>query len=192
MTKLLYVHGLASSGQSNTVRNLREMLPNVEVNSPDIPLNPNLAFKLLKFLCREEAPDLIIGSSMGGMFAQQLHGFRKILVNPSFHVSEFMSKNIGEQPFLNRRLNGAKTFNISMNLCEKYAALEQKQFYGITECDIENTYAFFGDDDKLVNCKEAYLDYYKHSFIFNGGHRLNSGNIRNIIVPFINKILKLT
>lgn len=43
---------------------------------------------------------------MGGMFAGQLRGYRKILVNPAFHVSEFMRTQIGVHEFLNPRQDG--------------------------------------------------------------------------------------
>ena len=71
--------------------------------SPDLPVAPQEALDMLRHLCELEQPQLIIGTSMGGMFAQQLRGYKKILVNPAFHVSEFMRTQIGVHEFLNPR-----------------------------------------------------------------------------------------
>ena len=81
--KILYVHGFASSGQSGTAGRIREVFPNATVIAPDVPVKPLEAVDLLNKVCREEQPDLIIGTSMGGMYAEQLRGFDRICVNPA-------------------------------------------------------------------------------------------------------------
>lgn len=87
---VMYIHGLSSSGASSTASNLRKLLPQYDVLSPDLPIQPQEALTMLKDLCELYKPEIIIGTSMGGMFAQQLRGYKKILVNPAFHASEFM------------------------------------------------------------------------------------------------------
>ena len=52
---------------------------------------------------------------MGGMFAQQLYDCKKIIVNPAFHVSRTMRKQIGICPFLNPRKDSAITYTITPN-----------------------------------------------------------------------------
>ena len=103
--KILYIHGLSSSGSSSTAKNLRMFCPNYEILSPDLPILPDEALDMLRSLCKKEHPNIIIGTSMGGMFAGQLRGYRKILVNPAFHVSEFMRTQIGVHEFRKRLLN---------------------------------------------------------------------------------------
>ena len=85
--KLVYFHGFGSSHASGTVETLRRELPNDEVVAPDIPVDPVEALPYLKELCEKEQPDLILGTSMGGMYAQQMRGFTRILVNPAFTMS---------------------------------------------------------------------------------------------------------
>ncbi len=93
---ILYVHGLSSSGQSGTVDLLRRYFPQAEIVAPDLPLDPTAALQLLRDTCETHHPDLIIGTSMGGMFAQQLFGYRKILVNPAFRLFEILKQLKGE------------------------------------------------------------------------------------------------
>ena len=50
---------------------MRRELPNDEVVAPDIPVDPAEALPYLKELCEKEQPDMIVGTSMGGMYAQE-------------------------------------------------------------------------------------------------------------------------
>lgn len=188
MRKILYVHGLSSSGNSNTVKALRQLLVDDCILAPDLPINPVEALELLHDLCHHENPDAIIGTSMGGMFAQHLHGYRKILVNPAFHVSTSMRKNIGVHPFFNSRTDGIDSYEITHELCDKYPALESSQFLGIKPFDILHTYGLFVTNDDLVDCSQEYLKYYKHMIEFGGGHRLTTLNIEQLIVPLLDNI----
>jgi len=77
--KLLYIHGLSSSGNSSTAKNLARLLPDVVIIALDLPINPMEAIQLLHKICKAELPDVIIRTSMGGMYAQQMYGFKKIL-----------------------------------------------------------------------------------------------------------------
>ena len=115
----------------------------MEIISPDIPLNPTEVLELLYTLCRETAPYIIIGTSMGAMFAQQMHSYRKLLVNPALQVSEIMRQNIGVNPFFS-----ATEFVIDEPLCQAYEAMEAHQFDGII--DREHTWGLFGTEDDLV------------------------------------------
>ncbi|MBQ2289870.1 MAG: esterase, partial [Bacteroidaceae bacterium] len=82
--KLLYVHGFASSGSSGTVMTLRRHLDSWRVIAPDLPVDPFDALELLREIVEKEQPDVVVGTSMGGMFTQQLWGVPRIIVNPSF------------------------------------------------------------------------------------------------------------
>ena len=72
---ITYLHGFGSSGQSGTVSHLRNLMPEYNVLAPDIPVNPAEALPFLKNYCETNHPDLIIGTSMGGMYAMQMHDY---------------------------------------------------------------------------------------------------------------------
>lgn len=192
---ILYIHGLASSGDSSTAKNLRLLLPEATIIAPDLPVDPHLALAMLRKICIEEQPDNIIGTSMGGLFAQKLRGYKKILVNPAFHVSRFMRKNMGIQTFLNPRKDGVHHFVITRELCDEYEKIESEQFNAIDDKEKLLTWALFGTNDTLVNCQEEYRRYYTpcdpsrigliQSKSFEGGHRLNRQIIINEIIPLL-------
>lgn len=187
--KILYIHGLSSSGSSSTTRNLQALLPDYSVLSPDLPVAPQEALDMLWHLCELEQPQLIIGTSMGGMFAQQLRGYKKILVNPAFHVSEFMRTQIGVHEFLNPRRNGETHYEITSDLCDAYQKVEKGQFSDITEFDKENTYALFGTKDTLVHGYDEFMSHYEKASWFEGEHRLNLEVMRSSVIPLIEKIM---
>ena len=109
--KLIYFHGFGSSAQSGTIRTLRRMLSDFEVIAPDIPVDPADALPFLKQLCEDEQPDVVIGTSMGGMYAQQMFGFNRICVNPAFEMST-MSKvlKVGTFEYFNPRMAPSAIF----------------------------------------------------------------------------------
>ena len=188
--KILYFHGFASSGATGTAETLRRLLPEVDIISPDIPVDPQDALPFLQELCKQENPDLIIGTSMGAMYAQQMFGYRKICVNPAFNMSR-MSKVLktGEHPFLNGRKDNQKTFKITKEIIQHFNMMERQQFKGITDFDKENTYGLFGIRDNMVNTYDLFKKYYKNAQRFDGEHQLNEKALRNAVLPLARQIL---
>ena len=68
----MYLHGFGSSAASDTVKTLRELLPDFDVVAPDIPVDPAEALPFLRGVCMNEVPDVVVGTSMGGMYAQMM------------------------------------------------------------------------------------------------------------------------
>lgn len=190
--KIIYFHGFASSGATGTVQMLRAMMPEVEVLSPDIPVDPVEALPFLQTLVAAEQPDLIIGTSMGGMYAQQMHGYRKICVNPAFNMSK-LSKVLrpGVHKFLNGRKDNAKDFRITKEIIQHFFMMEMQQFKGITDFDKENTWGLFGIHDTLVNTYDLFKKYYPNAIRFDGEHSLNEKALRSTVIPLVKQILSL-
>ncbi|MCH5345603.1 MAG: hypothetical protein J1E63_00755 [Muribaculaceae bacterium] len=182
---VLYVHGFASSGNSGTAATIQKYLPNCRVIAPDLPIDPNEALMLLRKIIAEQKVDVVVGTSMGGMFAQKLRGIPKVLVNPSFHVSESMKNKIGVVPFFKKRQDGASEFEVTPQLCDAYKAIETPQFDNIDEHEKSITYGLFGTEDDVINCEEEYSRYYPKKMIFFGGHRLSEKVIHDYVIEAI-------
>ena len=144
--KVLFVHGLASSGAYKLAEMLRINLK-AEVVAPDVPIDPDEALELLWGLCVTEQPDLVVGLSWGGFLTLQLQGIRRAVINPDLHVSRFMRTMVGEAEYLSPRRDGAKTFIITDELCDRYEALENSPYDGT-----ESILGLFADHDELVHC----------------------------------------
>ena len=191
--KLVYFHGFASSGASGTAQLLAKLFPSGEVIAPDIPLDPDEALPFLTELVKKEQPDIIIGTSMGGMYAQQMRGVLRICVNPAFQMSS-LSKvlHTGTFKWLNGRKNHEKEFKVTHEILQHFRAMERRQFDGITEADKELCFGLFGMDDTTVNPMNAcqtFLQHYPHATRFEGGHRLNEKVVRKVLLPLMQDLL---
>lgn len=190
--KLVYFHGFASSGASGTVQLLRKIFPSAQVVAPDIPVDPEEALPMLQKLVQAEQPDVIVGTSMGGMYAQQMHGFLRICVNPSFRISSSKLLHTGVHKWLNGRKNHEKEFRITADIIKRYNQMERKQFDGITPDDRELCYGLFGINDTSVNPINAYntfTKYYTHAERFEGEHQLNDKVIHKVLLPLLKQLL---
>lgn len=186
--KILYVHGFCSSGQSGTVVKIREMLPGATVVAPDLPLHPAEAMDLLHHTCETENPDLIIGTSMGGMYAEMLYGYDRILVNPAFQMGDTMLKHgmLGKNTFLNPRQDGVQEFIVTKALVEEYKEITAKCFAGVTEEESrDRVYGLFGDEDPVVHTRDLFSQHYRNAISFHGEHRMNDKILLHSVLPVV-------
>lgn len=186
--KILYVHGFSSSGQSGTVVKIREMLPGATVVAPDLPLHPAEAMDLLHNICDTENPDLIIGTSMGGMYAEMLYGYDRILVNPAFQMGDTMLKHgmLGKNTFLNPRQDGVQEFIVTKALVEEYKEITAKCFAGVTEEESrDRVYGLFGDADPVVHTRDLFSQHYRNAISFHGEHRMNDKILLHSVLPVV-------
>ena len=188
--KLMYVHGFGSSAQSGTVEMLRTLMPRATVVARDIPLHPAEAMEMLHRMCAEERPDLIVGSSMGGMYAEQLRGYDRILVNPAFEMGDTMGKHgmTGKQTFQNPRADGVQEFIVTKSLVKEYADATRQCFIDIDDADRQRVVGLFGDEDELVNTFPLFSEHYPTAIHFHGGHRLNDKVAMHYLIPIIRYI----
>lgn len=189
---ILYFHGFASAGSSGTVNLLRnEFAPTggeVKVVAPDIPVDPAEALPMLKKLAAAVNPVLIIGTSMGGMYAQMMHGYRRICVNPSFSLSKKTDIVYpGVHKWFNRRADGETEFTVTEETVRHFREMEAGQFAGITAADRTLCHALFGDEDTIGLPHRAVFEshYPGMSTLFHGGHRMNERVVRHVLIPYI-------
>lgn len=188
--KIMYVHGFGSSGQSGTVTLLRTLMPESTVIAPDLPLHPAEALELLKQTCDAEKPDLIIGTSMGGMYAEMLRGTDRILINPAFEMGDTMVKHnmVGKQTFQSPRTDGIQDFIVTKALVNEYKEITTLLFDGIDEAEQQRVIGLFGDEDTSVDTFDLFAQHYPTAIHFHGGHRLTDKVAMHYLVPLIRQI----
>ena len=196
--KILYLHGFGSSGASGTVELLRrEFWTNrapgdrLKIVAPDLPVDPVEALPLIRSLVEKEEPMLVIGTSMGAMYAQQLRGVTRICINPSFAISKLYSLlHVGKYKWLSRRADGKLEFHVYKETIEHFAEMEARQFDGITDEDRALCFGFFGDSDPLAADNRPVFEahYPGQSRVFAGGHRLNDDVVHDVLLPFLREL----
>ena len=185
--KIMYVHGFASSGQSGTVTRIREVFPNATVIAPDLPVRPQEAMDLLRQTCEREQPDLVIGTSMGGMYAEMLYGFDRVLVNPALQMGDTMKDHgmIGAQHFQNPRQDGVLDFIVTKALVKEYKEMTEQCFEGVNDEERGRVWGLFGDEDTTVNTYDLFRSQYPTAIRFHGEHRMNDKSFMHSVVPVI-------
>lgn len=184
--KIMYVHGFGSSGQSGTVTRIGEVFPNATVIAPDLPVKPQEALDLLYSVCAEAQPDLIIGTSMGGMYAEMLYGYDRILINPAFRIADTMGEHglTGKQQFFSPRRDGVQEFYVDKALVKEYRAITERNFTHADSADEQHrVFGLFGDKDDLVHTRDIFP--YQQAIDFHGEHRMNDHSFMHSVVPVI-------
>ena len=192
MRKMMYVHGFASSGSSGTVMNLRRSLPGWRVIAPDLPVDPFEALELLRTIVKEGQPEIVVGTSMGGMYTQQLWGVSRIVVNPSFEMSRsLLFGKMGRNKYMSKRKDGATEFRIDKGVVERFKEMEKHQFDGITEEEKQLVVGLFGDKDPVVHFYPLMAELYGEERCrwFSGEHRLNDDVVKKVLVPLIRELV---
>lgn len=196
MKKVLYLHGFASAGSTGTATTMRNLLygRDAMVQSPDIPVSPLEAQQMLSSLVQTEQPDLIVATSMGAMYAEQLRGLPRILVNPSFHMARLLTfRGLGRREFRNKRQDGATDFKVDKQLINEFQQVEKNSFQGITPQEKQLVWGLFGTQDKLVNCQADFKKNYGtgQMRLFEGEHFLNDKVLSRVVLPLVEQILQL-
>ena len=194
--KVLYIHGFASAGSTGSATQLRNHFypKGVQVLSPDVPVEPLRAIAFLRNYVVEHQPDLVVATSMGAMYAEQLRGIKRILVNPSFHMAKLLTfRGMGRQEFRNKREDGAKDFKVDKQMIAEFKEVEKQSFDGITSEDKQMVWGLFGTKDKNVNCQPDFRKHYgtAQMSLFDGEHYLNGEVLSKVIIPLAETILGL-
>ena len=164
----------------------------VQVVSPDVPVSPAEAVPFLRELVGREQPDLIVATSMGAMYAEQMRGVRRILVNPSFHMARLLTfRGLGRREFRNKRQDGQTEFKVDKQMIQEFQQVEKDSFKGIDAAEKQLVWGLFGTQDKLVNCQQDFLKHYGKAQmqLFEGEHFLNDKVLSKVVMPLVEKIL---
>ena len=103
-------------------------------------------------------PDLIIGTSMGGMYTEMLYGVDRICVNPAFQMGTTISETnmMGKQVFQNPRQDGVQEVIVTKALVKEYKEITEKCFSQVTEEEQQHVFGLFGDADPFVHTFELF------------------------------------
>lgn len=184
--KILFIHGLASSGAYKMASSLRILLKPCEVVAPDVPIDPLEALQMLVSICSEQKPDLIVGLSLGGFWAQKLRGYHKILVNPDFHPSRLLRTKLGTNQYLSPRADGSKSFEVTEEICRGYEELEASEFDALSEEERKLTRGMFALSDSIAHSGPEFELWYPGQILWYPGEHLPIyPELKKYLVPLV-------
>lgn len=193
MKTILFLHGFFASGGCVPAEALREALEGrAEVLTPDLPIHPKEAIRLIRELIDTEKPDLLVGNSCGAFYAQMLApivGIPALLGNPHFRMTAFLKDRIGKHQYKSPRKDGNQDFCIDEALIEEFAELEAIQFNYCNTYYKDKVWGLFGEQDTLAHFEPLFLEHYNHSYHFPGGHTPTAEEVRAWYVPLAEKLM---
>ena len=163
-----------------------------EVLTPDLPMHPKEAVSFIRELIEKEKPDLLVGNSCGAFYAQMVApivGIPALLGNPYFKMTEFLRERIGKHQYKSPREDGKQDFTIDEALIEEFADVEATQFESCHPLSKDRIWGLFGEQDTLAHFEPLFLEHYKRSFHFPGGHTPTAEEVRTWYVPLVEKML---
>ena len=188
---VLYLHGMASSHESEIGNAIKKYMPDVDVLIPDISVNPDIAFPQIDKVLAEQKVDVIVGHSLGGFMAQKYRGYKKVMVNPCFGTMFFRLFR-GKNKYKHARFDGCPYFVVTDEICRKYRQLEHTQFDDIDEWEKVITVGCFANWDLYTRLACRWFKrHYKRCVEMPGSHFPKEEIVRNFVVPEIRRLLEM-
>ena len=196
--KILFLHGFYASGSCVPALALKEAFDGrAIVLTPDLPLHPADALRLILDICDKEKPDILVGNSCGSFYAQMISttiGVPALLGNPHFKMSDFLRERIGNHQYKSPRADGKQDFIIDEQLISEFEEIEAHQFLDERDCcnyNKERVWGIFGEEDTLAHFEPLFMEHYTHSFHFPGGHTPTAEQFKTWYVPLIERLILL-
>ena len=190
----LFLHGFTSSGSCAIAEALKKHTRSfANITAPDLPLHPYEAMEMLKELCSSVDFDIIVGSSCGAFYGQQLvrlTGVPAILINPFFKMTEFLESRIGTHSYKSIREDGVNTYDVTPELIEEFRRMETEQFQTYDEFNKDKVWGLFGEEDTLAHFREIFEIYYSTSIDFKGGHTMTPRDVKKSLVPVVKRMIQ--
>lgn len=122
----IYVHGLASGANAATGKALSKRFNNFNWITNDFGEDLAANVRQLNECVKEHKPQLIVGTSMGGLtlLYADAPNTVKIAINPALSIADCVRNTIGfgRHKYFCKRLDGATEFELTEEMCKGYEA----------------------------------------------------------------------
>ena len=190
----IYVHGLASGANAATGKTLSKRFCNFNWITTDFGEDLAANVRQLNECIQEHKPQLIIGTSMGGLtllYADAPEAV-KIAINPALSIADCVRNTIGlgRHNYFCKRLDGATEFELTEEMCKGYETYiaAHKPSLG------KSSYAVFATHDELLGDEASVVAQkivggcgYKVLVDSEGAHRIKPSTIDLIDNEIVSK-----
>ena len=191
----IYVHGLASGANAATGKTLSKRFSNFNWITTDFGEDLAANVRQLNECIKEHKPQLIIGTSMGGLTLLYANApdAVKIAINPALSIADCVRNTIGlgRHKYFCKRLDGATEFELTEEMCKGYEAYiaAHKPSLG------KSSYAVFATHDELLGDEASVVAQkivgdcgYKVLVDPEGAHRIKPSTIDLIDNEIVSKV----
>ena len=190
----IYVHGLASGAKASTFDKLAKRFPQFVWMSTDFGEDLSENVEQLNDMIRSNYPQLIVGTSMGGLAVLYANAPEavKVAINPALSIADSVRHTIGlgKHPYFCERMNGATEFELTEEMCQQYEEYlsSHKPTLG------RGSYALFAEHDELLgDVASHYAQEYLAKCGYNiltdpkGAHRIQKSTIELLAHEIVDK-----
>lgn len=121
---MMYIHGFMSGANGTKQTQLQQHFKNrYRVIAPELDADPDKSLALLNEIIKEEKPEIIIGTSLGGWMTLMCDSgdAELVIVNPSTVPYKTLSRWLNEpQTYFCPRLDGVQTYLLTQDTLDKY------------------------------------------------------------------------
>lgn len=190
----IYVHGLASGANATTFDKLAKRFPQFIWMSTDFGEDLAENVEQLNEMIHTNYPQLIVGTSMGGLAVLYADAPKavKVVCNPALSIADSVRNTIGlgKHPYFCERMNGATEFELTEPMCQRY----ERYIASHTPSLGRANYAIFSAHDELLGDEASAAAQqvvaesgYRVLIDSKGKHRMQSSTIDLIAKEVIEK-----
>jgi hypothetical protein len=189
MTNIIYIHGFASSGNSDKANLLKKEFPDDRILSPTLPADPKKAISQLHSMIFKNENVIVVGTSLGGFYATYIacmYDVPAFIINPSLmpyiDIKRILKTHTG------KRLGTDEPYDFKEEYLKDLKDLFDKMHS--TDKESYNLHFYLSSDDEVLTFEKLddLFPNKTHVKIFdNSGHRFSRFQE---ILPDIRKVLE--
>ena len=150
MKTAIYVHGLGSGANTDTLKSVRKYLPMFEWHAVEVNEDLSKSVRIINAAIETYHPAALLGTSLGGlylMYANVGEAYR-IICNPACNISELIREKIGfgVKEYFVPRQDGVQQYVLDEMVCQQFD--EYMKTHVPTRG--EHDYALFCMHDELI------------------------------------------
>ena len=129
---MMYLHGFMSGGANGAKQRQlqRQFKGRYRVIAPELDADPDSSLEVINRAIREEHPEIIIGTSLGGFMALECESCDAdvVIVNPCLFPKSQLAQWVDEEhSYFCKRLDGVQTYTLTQATLDKYERYDAVQ-----------------------------------------------------------------
>ena len=193
---LMYIHGFMSGANGSKQKELKTHFGHkCRVLAPELDADPDKSLDILNEIIREEQPEIIVGTSLGGWMALMCESqdAELVVVNPVIDPLKTMARWLDQpQKYFCSRKDGVQTYTLTQEVLDKYKK------YKVLDKVFENVnriHALCSHSDEIIGYDHIenllpYLPMERLMIVNDFGHQCKGEGIKHlfgILDPIVKK-----
>lgn len=195
LPKGIYVHGLGSGANTDTLQSVRKHLPMFDWYAVEVNEDLDQSVKIINDAIETHHPDALLGTSLGGLYLMYVNVGEayRVICNPACNIADLIRNAVGFgiKDYFVQRLDGVQQYVLDEGVCQRFEQYIQSH----TPTKGNHDYALFCIHDELIGAEGVLSN---QAICFNNGytilierkagHRLESRALKLIKIHVFNQI----